>query len=89
MSLGVCVGARGASPETDASGALSDNGLEQIIVTARRRAESMMDVPVSVTALSAADIERYSATDLRKIGELAPQVILAEDLQRRQRPSAP
>jgi len=78
MSLGVCAVAHSAAPESDASSAYSDVGLEQIIVTARRRAESMMDVPVSVTALSAADIERYSATDLRKIGELAPQVILAE-----------
>lgn len=69
--------AQSAAPATELE-ASSDAGLEQIIVTARRRAESMMDVPVSVSALSASDIERYSATDLRKIGELAPQVILAE-----------
>ena len=34
-----------------------DAGLETITVTARRRAESLIDAPISVTALSAAAIE--------------------------------
>jgi outer membrane receptor protein involved in Fe transport len=47
---------------------------DEIIVTARRRNESLLDVPVAVTALGTADLNRYAATDLSKIGQLVPQV---------------
>jgi iron complex outermembrane receptor protein len=45
-------------------------GLESIIVTARRRAESLQDTPVAITALSADALERQqivSTTDLDKV----------------------
>ena len=44
--------------------------LDEIMVTARRRAESLQDTPVAVTALSADELERQqivSTTDLDKI----------------------
>lgn len=65
--------AQDATREESASGAL-----EEIMVTARRRTESMMDVPAAVSVLSATDISRYMANDVKKIGELIPQVNLAE-----------
>ena len=49
-----------------------------IVVTARRRDESLMSVPVAVTALSGETLERYNATDLGAIGELTPSVIVAD-----------
>ena len=49
-----------------------------IIVTARRREETMMDVPVAITAISADQLERTGSTDLQKIGQMMPQVILAK-----------
>ena len=51
---------------------------EDIIVTARKKDETLLQVPVAVSAVSAADIGRYAATDLGKIGQLIPQVILAK-----------
>jgi len=45
-------------------------GLESIVVTARRRAESLQDTPVAITALSADALERQqivSTTDLDKV----------------------
>jgi iron complex outermembrane receptor protein len=53
-----------------------DRGLTEIIVTARKRTESLISVPVAVTALGAADLNRYAASDLTKISQLAPQVIV-------------
>lgn len=47
---------------------------EEIIVTARRRDETLLDVPVAVTALSSQELQRYAANDLSKIGQLVPQV---------------
>lgn len=45
-----------------------------IIVTARKRDERLLDVPVAVSALSGADLSRNAATSLSKIGEMIPQV---------------
>lgn len=47
-----------------------------ITVTARKRTETLIDVPVSVSVLTAADVSRNLATDLSKIGELTPTVIV-------------
>ena len=47
-----------------------------IVVTARRRAETLIDVPVTVSVISEELIQRNNATDLTKIGELTPTVIV-------------
>ncbi len=48
--------------------------VEEVVVTARRRDESLVDVPVAITALSATDIAKYGASDLTTIAQLVPQV---------------
>ncbi|WP_162846143.1 TonB-dependent receptor [Seongchinamella sediminis] len=50
--------------------------LEEVIVTARRRAESLQDVPVSVTAFSAAEIEAIGITNVGDISQLTPNLII-------------
>jgi len=52
---------------------------DEIVVTARRRAESLLDVPVAVSVLGAADINRYGATDLGRIGQMVPQLTIARN----------
>lgn len=47
-----------------------------IIVTARKRAESIQDVPVSITAFDAAAIERNNITSIDKIAQYSPNVML-------------
>ncbi|MES3154666.1 TonB-dependent receptor domain-containing protein [Sphingomonas faeni] len=59
---------------TDAAPVASD---ADIVVTARLRKEGLLDVPVAVSVLSAAEINKYNATDLTKIGELTPTVIVS------------
>src|SRR5215469_8263611 len=46
--------------------------LEEVIVTAQRRAEAVLDVPLSISVISAADIERLHATNLRDLEATAP-----------------
>lgn len=48
--------------------------LEEIIVTARKREESIQQTPISITALTAADMEARSLTDLSEIDAFAPNV---------------
>lgn len=50
--------------------------LEEILVTARKRTESAQDVPVVIQAFDQAAIDRYGATNLEEIGELASQVVI-------------
>lgn len=47
-----------------AEAAASPSGDTEIIVTAQRRAESVQDVPISITALGSESLERLNVTDL-------------------------
>ena len=58
-----------SAPEPSAS-------VDEVVVTARRREERLIDVPVAVTAMSRERIDRFAATDLIKIAELAPNVAI-------------
>lgn len=50
--------------------------LEEVIVTARRRSESLQEIPVSVTAFTANDIEEVGITDITHISDLTPNLII-------------
>ena len=70
-----------AAPATPEAGAAADNaaptGVEDIIVTARRRNESVQDIPVSVQAISAATVQARDLTSLEKIAAATPQFTVA------------
>ncbi len=51
--------------------------LEEVIVTARKREESMQEVPISVTALSK-ELQRSSIRDLRDITAFVPNILVDE-----------
>jgi len=46
--------------------------IEEIIVTARKREESLQDIPVAVTAFSAADIESAGLRNVEDVAALTP-----------------
>jgi len=48
-------------------------GLEEIVVTARKREESLQDSPLTVSAISQERIEKFDVTSLEKIASLSPQ----------------
>ena len=62
----------GASAETPAA-----SGVEDIIVTARRRSESVQSIPVAVQAISAATVQTRDLTSLEKIAAATPQFTVA------------
>ncbi|MGZ8347754.1 MAG: TonB-dependent receptor, partial [Allosphingosinicella sp.] len=59
--------------EADAAAANQD---EIIFVTARRRAESLVDVPLSITAYSGDQLENEGALDITDIADTTPNVTL-------------
>jgi iron complex outermembrane receptor protein len=48
--------------------------LEEIVVTAQRREQSLQEVPIAITAFSAADLERTAAPDLIFLNQSVPNV---------------
>ena len=46
--------------------------IEEVVVTARKREENLLDTPLSVSALSAADLERVQIDDLGDVQNIVP-----------------
>jgi iron complex outermembrane recepter protein len=58
-----------------ASGSAADStGLEEVIVTARRREEVLQTTPLSVTALSGAQLEAHDVRGIDQISQFIPNV---------------
>jgi outer membrane receptor protein involved in Fe transport len=58
------------------AGAGSSRMLEEVVVTARRQTESLLNVPVTVTAISKQMLERAHVTDLQQIAEMTPNLFI-------------
>ena len=64
-----------SSAQTPPAAAAEDaEAIESIIVTARRRAESLQDTPVAVTALSADALERQQVIGTTDLDKIAPNI---------------
>ncbi len=50
--------------------------LEEVVVTATRRSENIQDVPIAVTAVTAAQLESKGINDVAKLSAIAPNVTL-------------
>ncbi len=56
--------------------AAEDRALEEIIVTGTKRAISQQDTPISVSTLTATQIDQTFGSDIRAVADLAPNVNL-------------
>ncbi len=68
--------ARAQESGTTSAETIADQGISEIIVTARKRSEGTMDVPIAITALTSEDLGRYGATDLVAISQQVPGLII-------------
>ncbi|MBB4640188.1 TonB-dependent receptor [Rhizorhapis suberifaciens] len=64
------------APVTTTDEALS--GMVDIVVTARRRAENLQDVPIAVTALGGAALEKGGITSVLDIAKVTPNVTMTQ-----------
>jgi iron complex outermembrane receptor protein len=56
--------------------ALSATMLEEVMVTARKRTESIQDVPVAVSAIAGDDIKNAFTLDTTSLAQFAPNVVM-------------
>ncbi len=72
----------GIASAQDAASAESANkdqgGLEEIIVTAQKRAEGLSDVPISISAVSGKQVESYGQTNLEQISSSVPNLKITQ-----------
>ena len=64
-------------PLTSDESVESASGIEEIVVTARKREESLLDIPESITAISGSNIETQNIKTLDDIGFLIPNLNLS------------
>jgi iron complex outermembrane receptor protein len=74
----------GAAAAADAETAgtttsVSDTGIQEIVVTARRFTEDLQSVPIAVTALGAATIQTQDVTNLEDLNSFVPNFKISAD----------
>jgi len=67
-----------AQNDADGSGAEDDNAIEEVVVTARYREESLQDVPISETAFTAQTIKDANINRVGDFIALTPNMTIAE-----------
>ena len=68
----------GTDTQAQATGAAASGGIGDIIVTARRRAERLQDVPVAATAFQREDIQRYATESLTQLATRTPMLSIGQ-----------
>ena len=58
---------------------VAGQALEEVVVTAQKRVESLQDVPISVTAISGEQIQDASIRSLQELGTYVPNFSVAEN----------
>ncbi|AMK19569.1 MULTISPECIES: TonB-dependent receptor [Sphingobium] len=66
--------------EAEGGGDASQSGLQDIVVTAQRRSENLQDVPVAVTAVTAAALENTGTVSLKSLAIIAPNVNVTDSI---------
>ena len=70
------------TPAASQASAESDSSLEEIVVTARRKGEVLQDIPVTVTAVTATELQKLNLQNLKDISGVVPglQIVAGQPL---------
>lgn len=77
-TLGAAVLALFATTGLVSAPAIGQNVIEEIVVTARKRAENLQDVPAAVSAFEAEELRNRGIDSLEEVGRLTPNVVMTE-----------
>ena len=76
VALGTVVLLPATTLAQEESAELDSSVLEEVIVTATRREESLMEVPIAVTAISGEELADFGMLDLTYIEQMSPNTTL-------------
>jgi iron complex outermembrane receptor protein len=74
LAASVMIGAPAHAQTADSGASARTGNSDPIVVTARRREENLLDVPVSVTAFGAQELEARSFSDISDLSGTVPNV---------------
>ena len=66
------------APAAAPTEAQDDSGSGDIIITARRREETLLNVPIAVTAITGAQLEKIGAVDLTDLQAISPNTTIKD-----------
>ena len=65
-----------SEPAGDSQSDVATSGLSTIVVTARKREESLQETPISITAFGGVDLEARNLNDIADVGQFTPNVVI-------------
>jgi iron complex outermembrane recepter protein len=65
---------RAAAPAADVASTSSSSGLQEVVVTARKVAENLQDVPVSIDVFTAKDMQNLGITNFEDYAQRTPSI---------------
>jgi iron complex outermembrane receptor protein len=71
-------GAYAATPMADTANTTSGNTIAEVVVTARKREESLQRIPVAVTAETATQLQQFRVTQPTDLNRLAPSLLISQ-----------
>ncbi|MEO6186437.1 MAG: TonB-dependent receptor, partial [Steroidobacteraceae bacterium] len=72
LALTSLIGVHANAAETPEPAEAADATLEEVVVTAQFREQSLQDTPIAITAMSAAMMESRSQTSIQDVANQAP-----------------
>jgi outer membrane receptor protein involved in Fe transport len=67
-----------AATSASASGDSADTGIEEIIVTAQKRAQRLSDVGISIVTHTAQQLQSAGVTDVMQLGKVTPGLVATQ-----------
>ncbi|MEE9280104.1 MAG: TonB-dependent receptor, partial [Myxococcota bacterium] len=64
------------APQDEEEGSFRSPGIEEIVVTATKREQSIQDVPIAISAFSGDDLQRRGIQQLEDLQQVAPSLIV-------------
>lgn len=72
--------AQTSAPASATAAPQMSGGLEEVIVTAQRRAESLQEVPIAVSAFTASELERLNVVQALDVLQYVPNVVSSNNV---------
>ena len=82
VAVATALGGHSAFAQSESAKADSGPALQEVVVTARKREESLQEVPLAVTAFSAEDISNRQVNSLDDIAKFAPGLVFSKSFGR-------
>lgn len=76
LAIAIAAGIGTAAPVSAQDSTQRATGLEEIVVTAQRREESLQDTPIAITAFTAGKLDDLGVFGVAQIGDFAPNLII-------------